>query len=74
MSYAGEIEYGFRPGERARMETLLESLTRSESPFDGFSGKRDAIYVEPRVDAEIRFLTMDSARLLRHATYRGLSE
>jgi ATP-dependent DNA ligase len=33
-----------------------------------------AIYVEPRVDAEIRFLTIDSSGLLRHATYRGLSE
>jgi ATP-dependent DNA ligase len=35
LRYAGEIEYGFRPGERARLETLLESLTRSESSFIG---------------------------------------
>jgi bifunctional non-homologous end joining protein LigD len=74
LRYAGEIEYGFRPGERARLETLLESLTRSESSFIGLRSKRRAIYVEPRVDAEVRFLTFDSSGLLRHATYRGLSE
>lgn len=64
LRYAGQIEYGFRPGERAALESLLESFVREESPFNRIANGRGAIYVEPRVDAEVRFLTMDSSGLL----------
>jgi len=73
--YAGRVGTGFTDAELDRLAKLLEPLRREHSPFE--AGERpppDAIFVEPKLVAEVEFSEWTAAGSLRHPSYKGLRE
>jgi bifunctional non-homologous end joining protein LigD len=72
LRYAGRVGSGFTDEELGRMSAELEPLQTSESPFEGRQPPKEAIFVEPRLVAEIDFREWTAARTLRAPVYKGL--
>ncbi len=67
----GRVEFGFAPGERDDLETMLHPLSCATSPFTDRRRAHDE-YVEPALTAEIRNLEVTSTGVLRHPSFRQL--
>src|SRR5436190_13604662 len=72
LRYAGRVGSGFSDAELDRLSGLLEPLSIDESPFEGRQPPREAIFVEPRLVAEVEFREWTAARTLRAPVYKGL--
>ncbi len=73
--YAGRVGTGFSDAELDHLGKLLKPLGREDSPFTaGERTPRDAVFVEPKLVAEIEFTEWTSAGVLRHPSYKGLRE
>jgi hypothetical protein len=55
-------------------KALLDSFAQPQSLFSNPPRLQVPVYVQPRVDAEIRFLTIDSAGMLLHGVVRTLPD
>ena len=72
LRYAGRVGSGFTEAELERLAGLLEPLADPESPFDGRQPPKQAVFVEPRLVAEVAFREWTAARTLRAPVYKGL--
>ncbi len=72
LRYAGRVGSGFTEAELQRLGGLLEPLQTSESPFEGRQPPKQAVFVEPRLVAQIAFREWTAARTLRAPVYKGL--
>jgi bifunctional non-homologous end joining protein LigD len=72
LRYAGRVGSGFTEAELPRLAGLLEPLQTRESPFEGRQPPKQAVFVEPRLVAEIAFREWTAARTLRAPVYKGL--
>ena len=72
LRYAGRVGSGFTDDELDRLSAELEPLRTSKSPFEGRQPPREAVFVEPRLVAEIDFREWTAARTLRAPVYKGL--
>jgi bifunctional non-homologous end joining protein LigD len=72
LRYAGRVGSGFTDEELDRLAALLEPLRTTESPFEGRQPPREAVFVEPRLVAEVAFREWTAARTLRAPVYKGL--
>ena len=74
LRYAGRVGTGFGQAELDRLAELLAPLERGESPFGGRQPGRGAVFVQPRLVAEIEFREWTRAGMLRAPSYKGLRE
>jgi bifunctional non-homologous end joining protein LigD len=74
LRYAGKVGTGFTDEDLRRLADLLEPLRRPESPFAGRQPPRDAVFVEPRLVAEVEFNEWTAAGTLRHPSFKGLRD
>jgi bifunctional non-homologous end joining protein LigD len=72
LRYAGRVGSGFTDAELNRLAELLEPLRTKRSPFTGRQPPREAVFVEPKLVAEIAFREWTSAKTLRAPVYKGL--
>jgi bifunctional non-homologous end joining protein LigD len=72
LRYAGRVGSGFTEAELQRLAGLLEPLQTKQSPFEGRQPPKQAVFVEPRLVAEIAFREWTAARTLRAPVYKGL--
>lgn len=72
--YAGRVGTGFTDADLARLEELLAPLRRPDSPFAGRQPPREAVFVEPRLVAEVEFLAWTRTRTLRASSFKGLRD
>ncbi len=73
--YAGRVGTGFNDAELDRLGKLLKPFKCEDSPFTaGEHPPRGAVFVEPKLVAEIEFTEWTSAGVLRHPSYKGLRE
>jgi bifunctional non-homologous end joining protein LigD len=72
--YAGNVGTGFKDADLKRLGKLLEPLKRKDSPFDGRQPKKGAIFVEPKLVAEVEFLEWTRAGTLRAPSFKGLRD
>jgi bifunctional non-homologous end joining protein LigD len=72
LRYAGRVGTGFTDAELDRLAGLLGPLRTDESPFTGRQPPREAVFVEPKLVAEIEFREWTAARTLRAPVYKGL--
>ncbi len=76
--YAGRVGTGFNARTLAELHAKLVKLVRASSPYSNFSGTsgdaKDAIWVTPKLVAEIQFSNWTKDRLLRHPSFQGLRE
>ena len=74
LRYAGRVGTGFSESELDRLAKLLAPLRRDASPFTGRQPSRGAIFVEPRLVAEVEFREWTRAKMLRAPSYKGLRD
>jgi bifunctional non-homologous end joining protein LigD len=72
LRYAGRVGSGFTEPELRRLAGMLEPLETRQSPFEGRQPPKQAVFVEPRLVAEIAFREWTAARTLRAPVYRGV--
>ncbi|MGN6815879.1 MAG: DNA ligase D, partial [Solirubrobacterales bacterium] len=75
LRYAGKVGTGFTAADLTAIAARLAPLERKTSPFGaGPKLPKDAIFVEPRLVAEIEFREATKEGILRHPAYKGLRE
>lgn len=74
--YAGRVGTGFDDRTLAQLTTELESLRIDRSPFFGKPTEmpRSALFVEPTMVVQVKFIERTSAGSLRHASFLGRRE
>jgi bifunctional non-homologous end joining protein LigD len=74
--YAGRVGTGFTEKTLDDLRRRLEPLKRGTSPFDVGGGRvqipREAVFVEPRLVAEVEFREWTSERVMRAPSFKGL--
>jgi bifunctional non-homologous end joining protein LigD len=72
LRYAGRVGTGFTEATLRDLAERLRRLERDESPFEGRQPPREAIFVEPRLSAEVEFREWTNSRTLRAPSFKGL--
>jgi bifunctional non-homologous end joining protein LigD len=74
--YAGRTGTGFTQKSRRDLRAQLKKLDRATAPFLRIptAARRDAIWVEPKLVAQVRFATWTADNLVRQAAFLGLRE
>jgi DNA ligase D-like protein (predicted ligase) len=74
LRYAGKVGTGFTQETLRRLASSLAPLERSSSPFADEVGERHAIWVEPRLVAQVGFSEWTRDGRLRHPRFLGLRD
>ncbi len=74
LRYVGRVGTGFNEAELDRLAGLLAPLERAKSPFGPGKPPRGAVFVEPRLVAEVEFREWTREGMLRHPSYKGLRD
>ena len=76
--YAGRVGTGFTEKTLDDLRRRLAPLKRDTNPFDVGGGRaripREAVFVEPRLVAEVEFREWTGERLMRAPSFKGLRE
>jgi bifunctional non-homologous end joining protein LigD len=74
--FAGKVGTGFDHAESARLLKKLEPLSQETAAFKAVPNlaRRDAIWVKPKLVAQINFTEWTGGNSLRHPSYQGLRE
>src|SRR4051812_21126318 len=70
--YAGEVGTGFTEETLIDVGRRLEPLRIDHSPLSTRHGPRNAIWVEPLLQAEIEYANVTKDGMLRHPSFKGL--
>lgn len=76
LTYAGRTGTGFTQTTQKMLRKRLNELRQSKSPFGELASdeKKDAIWVEPELVAEVQFATWTGDHRVRQASFQGLRE
>ncbi|WP_035595736.1 DNA ligase D [Hyphomonas polymorpha] len=74
--YRGRVGTGFTDTAMEQLAGRMEGLRRTKSPFSNIpsEARRDAVWLEPRLVAEVTYPEQTAAGLLRHSSFMGLRE
>jgi bifunctional non-homologous end joining protein LigD len=70
--YVGKAGTGFTTKSANTVRKRLEPLMRGTPPTSKPLRKKDTVWVEPTVEAEVEFRDITSDGMLRHASFEGL--
>jgi bifunctional non-homologous end joining protein LigD len=76
LSYAGKVGTGFDSGDFTSLAEKFKSLERSRSHFEEVPApeRKGAVWLEPKLVAQIAFTERTRDGRLRHPSYQGLRE
>jgi bifunctional non-homologous end joining protein LigD len=72
--YAGKIGAGYTEMVQRDLRERLDPLIRSTSPLSVPVKKPKATWVEPELEAEVKYTALTSQRLLRQAVFKGVRD
>jgi bifunctional non-homologous end joining protein LigD len=72
--YVGGVGTGFNERSAHELRDQLDEIITSKPAVDTGRKKRDAVYVQPTLIAEIEYRAWTHDGKLRHASYKGLRE
>ncbi len=68
--YVGKVGTGWSMGQSAKLRQRLATIHLDRPPVV-VSGRPKAIWVQPRLKADVEYRTITTAGMLRHAVWRG---
>jgi bifunctional non-homologous end joining protein LigD len=76
LSYAGKVGTGFDSGDFTSLAKKFKSLERSRSPFEEVPApeRKGAVWLEPKLVAQVAFTERTRDGRLRHPSFKGLRE
>jgi len=78
LRYAGRVGTGFTEKTLGDLQKRLDPLRRDTSPFEVGGGRvripREAVFVEPKLVAEIELREWTAERIMRAPSFKGLRE
>jgi bifunctional non-homologous end joining protein LigD len=75
LRYGGKVGTGFKAEDLTELAARLAPLERNTSPFGaGPRPPKEALFVEPRLVAEVEFREITAEGMVRHGAYKGLRE
>jgi bifunctional non-homologous end joining protein LigD len=76
LSYAGKVGTGFDSGDFNSLGKKFAPLERSRSPFEDVprEERKDAVWLEPKLVAQVEFTERTRDGRLRHPSFQGLRE
>lgn len=75
LRYVGSIGTGFKMRTAIELRKLMDKLPwRKKKPPTAYDGRRDVVWLQPTLIAEIESRKLTPDRKLRHAAYKGLRE
>ena len=75
LRYAGRVGTGFSERTLSELQAALEPLRRGSSPFvDAPRLPRNAVFVEPRLVAEVEFREWTADGMMRAPSFKGLRD
>jgi bifunctional non-homologous end joining protein LigD len=74
--YAGKVGTGFDAGDLTNLARQFKPLERSRSPFEEVpaSERKGAVWLEPKLVAQVEFTERTRDGRLRHPSFQGLRE
>lgn len=73
--YVGSVGTGFKERDATELRKKMDRLPwRQKEPPVPYSGKRDVVWLQPTLIAEIEFRAWTKDEKLRHPSYKGLRE
>jgi len=70
--YAGGVGTGFNDDDHRRLSQMMQSLAQKESPFVDRVPKRGALFVKPRVVAQIEYRRKGPQGIIQQAAFKGI--
>ena len=74
LRYAGRVGTGFSQETLRDLARTLARLRTDVSPFAGRKPPKEAVFVEPRLVADVEFREWTQARTLRAPSFKGLRD
>ena len=75
LRYVGSVGTGFKERDATQLREMMDKLPwKKKLPPVAYSGKRNVVWVQRTLIAEIEYRAWTSDRKLRHAAYKGLRE
>ncbi len=73
--YVGSVGTGFKERDAIRLRSMMDKLPwREKSPPVPYGGKRQVVWQQPTLIAEIEYRGWTADNKLRHSSYKGLWE
>jgi bifunctional non-homologous end joining protein LigD len=74
--YSGKVGTGFDAGDFTRLAKKFKPLERSRAPFEHVPAaeRKDAVWLEPKLVAQVEFAERTRDGRLRHPSFKGLRE
>jgi bifunctional non-homologous end joining protein LigD len=74
LRYAGNVGTGFTAESLAELKRLLDPLRTADSPFADRQPPKGAVFVEPKLVAEVEFGEWTRTKTVRHPSFKGIRD
>jgi bifunctional non-homologous end joining protein LigD len=74
LHFAGSVGTGFKAADHAALTMALQALARPHSPFASRVPKAGAVFVQPKLVAEVEYRRWPASGQVQQASYKGLRE
>lgn len=72
--YVGSVGTGFKEAQANKLRTLLDRLKRKRPPVEYAGARKNVVWAQPTIIAEIEYRAWTHEDKLRHASFKGLRE
>ncbi|ANL30177.1 ATP-dependent DNA ligase protein (plasmid) [Rhizobium phaseoli] len=72
--YVGSVGTGFKADEALKLRATMDKIMATKPPVKYSGGRKNLIWIKPKLVAEIEYRAWTHDGKLRHASYKGLRE
>jgi bifunctional non-homologous end joining protein LigD len=72
--YVGSVGTGFKDSDASELRDMMDTITRKTPPLPYTGARKNVVWLQPTLIAEIEYRAWTDDGKLRHASYKGLRE